>query len=213
MSRLLFAVVAALLALTGPTASAQEPAQIEVEVVGRPVVGQPVTAIVAVDQPGSTAYQWTRAYNHSGTPLDFPGATQQTFTPTAYFRGKLLGLRVTHTSPSGETTQVVRLVGLVRAGELRPVRVKVRGTVAPGRVLRAVVTRPADPPPGYQLSFQWYAGGQVVRVDGKPATTRRLRLGAGLLADHRGERLHVRVTAAAPGYRPGVARSEPTSRL
>jgi surface antigen len=169
-------------------------------VTGTPQVGRRLRADPGVWSPSAQIhYQW----NVGGVPI--LGATGRTYTPTAFDLGKQVSVEVlamrpgylTSMSTSASTDAIVPgVIGSTTAPQ-------VSGTPMLGHTLQATSGDWSITPD--TISYQWYAGSTPIAG----AT------GASYdpTADVAGQRIHVRVTAAAAGYTTLAVASASTDRV
>jgi hypothetical protein len=133
------------------------------------------------------------------------GATGRHYTPTASDLGQPISVAVTATRPGYLTSMVTSastnatLPGVIRSTTTP----EVRGTPMLGRTLHATSGGWSITPD--TISYQWYAGSTA--IPGATGTS------YDPTADVAGQRIHVRVTAAAAGYTPLAVDSPGTHRV
>ncbi|GAA4678128.1 DUF3152 domain-containing protein [Nocardioides nanhaiensis] len=150
-------------------------------------------------RPLGYAYRWLR----DGDPIR--GAVERSYRPGVADQGARLTVRVTATDPSdpgagsgvAESAPTARVQRGTMTNRRPPV---VIGEQRYERTLRVTAGRWSTTPT--RLRYQWLRAGKPIRG----ATGARYRLGV----DDVGQRVRVLVTATAPGYTRGTARSART---
>jgi hypothetical protein len=133
----------------------------EVELSGRALVGQTVSAAVEVEPEGATlAYEWFEDQN--GTPAKgavAEGSNGAGFVPAAEAVGKPLVVKVTATLEGHTTATQSAATGPVESNQIQ-VDAQINGQAQVGRELTVEVSTPATPVS--DLAYQWFVDGQAV---------------------------------------------------
>ena len=193
----------------GPTVTNTSPPT----VLGTPQVGGSLAATPGGWSPGdvSTAYQWLAG----GAPIN--GATGATYSPVTADVGKAISVRVTASKAgyaSGTATSAATAAVAAPAAAAPPASPSpgaialaklpaISGTPMVGKKLS--VSAGLWNPGGVQLSYQWYAGGKAI----KGATGSSFKVGRAQV----GDKMTVKVTAAASGYTPVTVTTKPSQKV
>lgn len=171
-------------ASTGPATQTSTPTP---TISGTARVGQTLSVVAGSWDPGvALGYQWLR----DGAPI--PGATAPSYPLLVADLGRRISVTVTGTRAGFVTvSRTSAQTSPVAKGRLgKPPVPKVTGSAKVGQRLKVV---PGTWDAGVRLRFQWYADGKAIRG----ATGKKLMLKQA----YRGQRVHVKVTGAKPGYR------------
>jgi hypothetical protein len=183
-------LVALKLALAGPAGAQEPPALQSVEITGKAVVGQTLTAVVAEDDPLTTQYQWRRcpADKHAcNKEHDIAGATAPSYT----VQSADVGYELLVVARRGNVDEKDRTSVIPPPPEITAVTIG--GTALVGRTLTANAVASF----ARKLTYQWLqcAGDApaCTEIGGATAETYVVDSADG------GRRLAVRVTATGDG--------------
>jgi hypothetical protein len=170
-------------------------------IAGTPMVGKRLTAKHGIQTPQTTlGYQWTRG--ETGSDLYIPGATGNSYTPTAADRGKRLTVWVQATKRGYQPVDFAHTTSPVAYGNLSNASLKISGTTRVGKKLAASHGSFGS---GTKMTYQWLRDGKnVSKATGKSYVP---------TASDRGKKLSVRVVAGKSGYKNLTRTSAKTATI